>query len=181
MGYEIRGLDRLQTKVSKLSSIIKDAVVDATQELTDLAQEYAVQNVQSNFKHPTGELAGSIRTEVSEKADGKISGRVFTDKKQGVFTEFGTGPVGQASTKDLPPGINPIYTQTRWFFPVDSVDRDLHTLYGMTIVEIQGTEFYMTRGQPARPWLYPALKEASEFTEDIYQEHVSKRLREGLK
>ena len=93
---------------------------------------------------------------------------------------MGTGQVGQASQKDLPPGMNPVYTQEPWFFPVDSVDIDLNAIYGMPIIKIQGKEFYRTNGQPARPFLYPALKEGTENAADIYKQHIQKSIRGGL-
>ncbi len=50
----------------------------------------------------------------------------------------------------------------------------------MPNITIQGKDFYITSGQPARPFLYPSLKEIMPKMGDIYKEHVQKELR-GLK
>lgn len=181
MGVEIRGLDRLRNKLNLIPQLVEEATADAMNEAVDLTQEYAVQNIQSNFKYPSGGLAGSVETEVAKNVDNEIVGRVFSKKEHSFYTEFGTGLVGQNSPKDLPPGVVPVYSQQPWFFPVASVDKDLHALYGMLIIKIQEVEFYLTRGQPARPWLYPALKQTSEELPEIFKENVSKKLKEGFK
>lgn len=181
MGVEIRGLDRLRRKIKLIPSLVKEANIDATRELTDLTEGYATQNIQSSSKYPTGELSTSVKKEVAEDVSGSVVGRVWSDKKHAFYKEFGTGPVGDASPKDLPPGVNPVYTQQKWFFPTSAVDKDLNALYGMLIVQIKEVEFYMTRGQPARPWLYPALKDAMEEAEEIYTENINRKLKEGLK
>ncbi|MGX7195158.1 HK97 gp10 family phage protein [Enterococcus olivae] len=174
-------MNRLRRKLKQIPKIAKEAAIDATSDVVDLTQIYAVQNVQSQSKHPTGELAQSIKTEVAEDVSGNVVGRVWSDKKQAFFKEFGTGPVGQESPKDLPPGIVLSYRQTRWFFPTSYVDRDLSLLYGMLTVSIKEVDFYMTRGQPASPWLYPALKDASKEAPGIFKETLNRYMKEGLK
>lgn len=179
MGVQIKGLSSLKAKTKKAPKIISQGVVNATHELTDIVHGYAVQNVQSSVKHGSGELAGSIKTEVAEAADSQVAGRIWTDKKQGVFRELGTGPVGEASTKNLPPGITPVYTQTPWFIPASEVP-DLEELYGMLRITIQGVDYFRTSGQPARPWLYPALLEGQKQAPEIVQKHVKQSMK-GLK
>lgn len=94
---------------------------------------------------------------------------------------MGTGKVGETSPKDLPDGVNPVYTQVPWFIPADEVGMDLNALYGMPKITIQGKIYYKSNGQPARPFLYPSLKEGMENYEEVYKEHVQKGLRGGLK
>ncbi|PEF14836.1 hypothetical protein CON87_32900, partial [Bacillus cereus] len=86
-------------------------------EITELVRSAAELRLASSMKFSSGELLGSLKTEVVENAEGKIVGRVWSDKAQAIYREFGTGPNGQASSKDLPEGVNPVYTQTRWFIP----------------------------------------------------------------
>ena len=50
-------------------------------------------------------------------------------------------------------------------------------VYGIPRVTIKGQDFFMTRGQPARPWLYPSMKEVVEMAEDIYKDRVKEGLR----
>ncbi len=182
MGVEIRGLDRLKGKLGKASTAAKKGVESAVYEITQEVSGRASSNVQSSVKYGTGESAGSVKDEVITKSSGGITGHVWSDKKQLLFREFGTGPNGEKSTKDLPQGITPVYTQKAWFFPVSSSIEDLTALYGIPKIEIQGVEFYKTSGQPARPWLYPALKYVEEnMAKDIVKRNVQEAIQKGLK
>lgn len=181
MGVEISGLDRLKGKLGKVSESAQKGVEKAVYEITQEVSGRAVSNL-SSIKHGTGESAGSVKDEVVAKSSGGISGHVWSDKKQLLFRELGTGPNGEKSTKDLPPGITPVYTQKAWFFPVSSSIEDLTALYGIPKIEIQGVEFYKTSGQPARPWLYPALKYVEEnMAKDIVKRNVQEAIQKGLK
>lgn len=181
MGVEIRGLDRLKGKLGKVSLSAQKGAEQAVYEITQEVSGRASSNLQSSVKHGTGELAGSVKDEVVTKSSGEISGHVWTDKKEGLFREMGTGPNGEKSTKDLPPGVIPVYTQKAWFFPVSAVLNDLTELYGIPKIEIQGVEFYKTSGQPARPWLYPALKYVEEnMAKEIVEWNVSEAIKRGL-
>lgn len=178
MGIEIKGLDRLKSKLSTLPKVLDEVVNSATYEITELVRSAAELRLSSSMKYSSGELIGSLKSEVVENAEGKIVGRVWSDKAHAIYREFGTGPNGQASSKDLPEGVNPVYTQTRWFIPAEEVGIDLNEIYGMPKIAIQGKEFYITSGQPARPFLYPSLKEILPQMPEIYKEHVQKKLRE---
>lgn len=182
MGVEIRGLGRLKSKLGKVSASAQKGAEQAIYEITQEVSGRASNNLQSSIKHGTGELAGSVKDEVVVNSNGNYVGRVFSDKKQAVFREMGTGPNGEKSTKDLPPGITPVYTQKAWFFPVSASVEDLTALYGIPKIEIQGVEFYKTSGQPARPWLYPALKYVEEnMAEDILKRNINEAIQKGLK
>lgn len=181
MGVEIRGLSKFNQQMKSVPKLISKAVEGANGELVELVRGDAESNLASSVKHGSGELVGSIKTEVASDGKGKSTGHVWTDKKTGIFREFGTGPNGEASAKDLPEGIHPVYTQTPWFFPVDSVDQDLTALYGMFKITIKGTEYYKTSGQPARPWLYPALKSGTKDSGEIVKRHVQSNIRKGLR
>lgn len=182
MGVEVRGLGRLKSKLGKVSASAQKGAEQAIYEITQEVSGRASSNLQSSIKHGTGELAGSVKDEVVVNSNGNYVGRVFSDKKQAVFREMGTGPNGEKSTKDLPPGITPVYTQKAWFFPVSASIEDLTALYGIPKIEIQGVEFYKTSGQPARPWLYPALKYVEEnMAEDIFKRNISEAIKKGLK
>lgn len=181
MGIEIRGLGRLKSKLGKVSVSAQKGAEQAIYEITQEVSGRAVGNL-SNIKHGSGELVGSVKDEVATKSSGEISGHVWTDKKEGLFREMGTGPVGEKTTKDLPPGVTPVYTQKAWFFPVSASVEDLTALYGIPKIEIQGVEFYKTSGQPARPWLYPALKYVEEnMAKEIVKRNVQEAIQKGLK
>ncbi|KAF1291049.1 HK97 gp10 family phage protein [Candidatus Enterococcus leclercqii] len=178
MGVEIKGLDSLRRKLKATPKILEDAMWDATFEITELIKQATELRIDSSVKYGSGELSGSYKNEVVINAQGKIVARIWSDKEQAMYREFGTGPVGQASQKDLPEGITPVYSTSAWFIPVDEVEIDLEAIYGIPRITIQGKDFFLTRGQPARPALYPSLKEIVEQAPDIYKEHVQKRLKE---
>lgn len=178
MGVEIRGMDSLRRKLKATPKILEDAMWDATFEITELIKQATELRIASSVKYSSGELLGSFKNEVVINAQGKIVGRVWSDKEQAMYREFGTGPIGQASQKDLPEGVTPVYSTSAWFIPAEKTGVDLEAVYGIPRITIQGKDFFLTRGQPARPALYPSLKEIVEQAPDIYKEHVQKRLEE---
>lgn len=180
MRIEINGKDKLLNQLEGLPNVIKKAVYNATYEITEDVQGRIESKLSSSVKYSSGELMGSFKSEVTEDPSGNIVGRNWSDNKVAVFREFGTGPVGAGSPKDLPEGIHPAYTMEPWFFPAGSVDVDLEAIYGMVKMEINGKEFYRTSGQPARPFMYLAFKEAMEHAEEVLKEHVQENLRKGL-
>lgn len=177
MGVEIRGMDRLKSKLKAMPKIIEDAVWDGTFDIVEEISTNAISRLQSSEKHGSGELAGPVKHEVVIDSSGNVVGRVWSDKDTAIFREFGTGPVGEASSKELPPGVTPVYSHERWFIPVNKVAIDLEAVYDIPRVTIKDQDFFMTRGQPARPWLYPSLKEVEERAPDM----LADRVKEGLK
>lgn len=181
MGVQIKGLESLNRKLKTLPKLMEEAVWDATFDITEETAARAAGKLQSSIKYGSGELAGSVKNEVVINGQGKIVGRVWSDKPEALFREMGTGPVGEASAKQLPKGVNPVYTQETWFIPADKVGVDLEVVYGIPKITIKGNDFYMTRGQPARPFMYPSLLEAMESAPDAIRERVQSKLHEGLK
>lgn len=101
----------------------------------------------------TGYLRNSIHTKV--KYDGEdIVGTVGTNLDYGIYVEMGTGPVGEESTKILPPDVIPKYKQEGWYYKADD-----------------GNVYY-TKGQVAKPFLYPAFKS----NENNAKEYIKKGL-----
>lgn len=87
----------------------------------------------------SGELRGSIYTKVSQDANATI-GSVYTNKEYAPYVEFGTGPVGASNHQGISPNVAVTYTQKGWVWP-----------------DVDGG-FHATEGQPAQPFMYPALK-----------------------
>lgn len=86
MGVRIKGLDRLNRKLSEMPKALQNATWDATFEVTEEVRGRAESELASSVKHGSGELLGSVKNEVETNKDGKLVGRVWTDKKQGVFS-----------------------------------------------------------------------------------------------
>lgn len=107
----------------------------------------------------TGETRNSIVTNVIRDAEFDIVGTVGSSLPNAVFEEFGTGPKGQASAKDLPEGVSITYRQTPWVFKLK--DR-----------------FITTRGKPARPFLLPAFKNNEAKIKENIQKAIKSAMRE---
>lgn len=173
---EVRGLDNLMHKLEVLPGKLNDALWDANFDIVELADEKAVRELQSSVKHGSGELAQSLKYEVTEDGNGHVIGRLWSDDPVATYRELGTGLVGEASSKELPEGVNPVYTQHAWFIPADKVDTDLNAIYGMPVITIAGKKFYRTNGQPARQFLVPAIRAAGDEGTDIIKQHIGKEL-----
>lgn len=183
MGVEVRGLDRLKGKLGIVSTAVEEGAEESVSEMIKEVSDRASSNLQSSIKHASGEIAGSVKEDLETNSKGKVKGRVWSDKESYTYREFGTGPVGEKSDKsEISPLITPVYKQKAWFFPVSASKNDLTALYGIPKIEIQGVEYYRTSGQPARPWLYPALKYVEEnMAEDILKWNINDAIKKGLK
>lgn len=105
---------------------------------------------------------GQLRVSITERLeiDGKdIVEIVGTNAKHAMYNEFGTGPVGAASPKHLPPGFEPTYRSDGWVYTLDD-----------------GATFIRTKGQPAKPFLYPAFVQNKQNIENI----IHNAIKDGL-
>lgn len=125
-------------------------------EATDLVRDEAVKNV--NMKtHGTGELAGSIYGEVRQAQHG-LEGVVYTDNDHAHYVEFGTGSVGAESDhSSVSPNVPLVYSGKKyWRYQDDSGN------------------WHTTSGQPAKPFLYPALKDNTQKILDMANKDIKK-------
>lgn len=139
---EVQGVRSLMRKFHKLGSM-EPVVYKSVKRQAEVVRGVAVKlcPVYSgpwSFV-PRGELKRSIYTKVEQDADATI-GCVYTDAKHAIFEEFGTGPVGQANHTGISPEVPVAYTQEQWVW-----------------ADEEGG-FHTTEGQPAQPFMYPALK-----------------------
>lgn len=173
---EIKGADNLMHKLEVMPEKLNNALWDVNFDIVQMADKNAVRELQSSMKHSSGELSSSLKYEVMENTDGHVIGRLWSDDPVAMYRELGTGRVGEASEKDLPDNVHPVYTQHAWFIPADKVDIDLNAVYGMPLITIGGKKYYRTNGQPARQFMVPAIREAGENGPKVIQEHVRKEL-----
>ena len=125
-----------------------------------------------------GELRGSIFT-VVETEGRNVTGICYTDKKYGPYVEFGTGPKGQENHEGISPDTTPVYTQSPWWIHEGSgpneVDRATAEKYGWFYIDTPEGRFYQCTGQPAQPFLYPALKNNEKQIEQVIREELRKQ------
>jgi len=163
----IKGLDMLTKQLRSIGESSPEASRRATfavaQTMADEAKQRFI--AESRFTSGEGGTAGNLTAEVEMDGNNAI-GRVNAASPIFIYREFGTGPNGEASVKDLPEGVNPVYTQVGWLIP-QAESGDL-SQYGYPTIEIKGSKFHPSNGQPAKPFLYPAFKEVAENAESIY-------------
>ena len=153
---KIEGLDRLYRKIARLHNIdIKPIIEDATIRVRDEAK--------MRVPVDTGELQNSIDYNVDISAKG-FTGKVFTNKEHGLYVELGTGPKGEANHIGISPEIKPIYSPSGWVY----YDTDKQ-------------KFIFTNGQPARPFMYPALHDNREKISKFIQSRVQRKIEEASK
>ena len=139
-------VDRTLKKLSELD--MKQAVADAIQTVRAAAV--------LNCPVDTGELRQSIYADVEGDANRAV-GTCWTNRAYAPYVEFGTGPKGQANHAGISPEVTPVYTQVPWWIHESQVDRRTAEKYRWFYIDTPQGRFYQCTGQPAHPFLYPAL------------------------
>ena len=170
-----KDFNNLIKKLSELDS-------GAGQEVTMRAVKQAGVIVQSQAKllisSDTGALARSVRVKNEAKED-MVSSTVYTNSKYAPYYEFGTGPNGEANHQEISPKVSPRYKQTGWMIPADAMPVDKAEGYGFKIIYKNGDVIgYGTRGQMARPFMYPALHDQEQAIEKNTERLFRKKLKE---
>lgn len=163
--------DELLKKLNELeNSAFADDLIMAVNDCITLVQNTAKDLCPTHH----GELKNSIHTMTEEKDD-KIAAACYTDKEYAPFVEFGTGPVGEENHEGISPDAPWAYGQSGWMIPGDAMTRYEAEEYGLGAVEDKDGEpiGYLTNGQPARPYMYPALKDN--------EDEIRERLGEAVK
>lgn len=126
----------------------------------------------------TGELRNSIFTDVNQEGN-TVRGTCYTNKEYAQYVEFGTGPAGQASHEGVSPNVAVAYRQSPWWIHEGSgpneIDRETAETYHFPYVDTSEGRFYRCTGQPASPFMYPALKNNEESIIRIIREEANRR------
>ena len=153
----VNGVEGLMRKFNKLGSM-EPIVAKAVKKQAERVRGVAVKLCPANH----GELRGSIHTKVEQDSDSTI-GCVYTNKEYAAYVEFGTGPEGQANHEGISPNVPVTYTQEPWWFPGDKVNPSDADKYHWPQSSNGEKTFYFTNGQPAQPFMYPALKSMEKY------------------
>jgi HK97 gp10 family phage protein len=129
-----------------------------------------------------GSLRESIRT-YTEKTEDGVRSEVYTNSIYAPFVEFGTGSTGQAHHKNISPNIDPVYSQSGWTMPADAMSPEDAEQYGFGIARGKDGEIigYYTKGQVARPFLYPAFKSKEKTVAKEIEEALAREMERRLK
>lgn len=168
---QVQGLNGLNRQLERLQNI-KPTVVKAVKTENLRVQRNAVLLCPSNH----GELRHSIKTK-TEATESMVTGTTYTNKEYAAYVEFGTGPLGQANHSGITPEITPAYTQTSWWFPGKDVpEQDAAKYHWPKMTAKNGDVLYLTQGQPAQPFMYPAIKN----NEQAIRNSIAGQLRDGI-
>lgn len=144
---DIKNAERLIKKLNHLGSRGQDIVYKGIARATTLVYDEA----QLRAPSQSGELKQAhIKQQVKRVGGQHIEGVVSTNA-YGVYVEFGTGPKGQADHAGVAP-IGVTYRSTPWYIHKDQVKGPYKFL--------ERGDYYLTYGQKAQPFLYPAWKSA---------------------
>lgn len=169
----ILGKKEVLQKLEKLSQM---DIYDATEEAIQFVRSQAI----SNAPVDSGELQQSIYAE-TEKTEYGARGECFSNKKYAPYVELGTGPAGQKSHSGTSPNVSVAYTQRPWWIHEgpgeNEVDRATAEKYRWFYIDTPQGRFYQCSGQPAQPFMYPALANHTDEIEEIYV----KKIREEMK
>ena len=167
--------------IKKLSEIDSEA----GQEVAMRAVKQAGALVQSQAKllitGDTGALARSVRVK-NEVKEESVTSTVYTNSKYAPYYEFGTGPNGEANHQGISPNVSPRYRQTGWMIPADAMTIDKAEAYGFRVAYKNGDVIgYYTKGQMARPFMYPALHDQEDKIMKNTERLFKKKLKEICK
>lgn len=150
----INGVDSLMKKLNALGGNANKVLETSIAKQTKLVQGEA----KDLCPVDCGDLQQRIYTDVKSHQS-KVIGKVFTNVEYAAYVEFGTGKKGEASGGDKYPG-QLSYKQDKWLVNIPDV--------GPRWIE----------GQPAQPFMYPALKNNKELIKKNIASDLEKKIRE---
>ena len=119
-----------------------------------------------------GELRNSIRVRLKVNGN-KISSEIFTNSDHGSYVELGTGPKGLANHSGISREVSVSYRSSPWYVHEDQINVGPYHFQKMG-------EFYKMYGQPAQPYLYPALKDNHDRVSRSISKFISRKLKEQI-
>lgn len=130
---EIKGIKNLMSKLDSLGGNVETTMHKAI----EYCGKYVEDEAKLNCPVDIGDLRQSIQHQTINES-GHVSSTVYTNSDHAAYVEFGTGKVGESTNKNS--NVNVAYTQDKW------------------LANIPGVGPRYINGQPAQPYLYPALK-----------------------
>lgn len=170
----IVGLRSLMIKCTNISDkVANEYLLEALKRGTLIVRDAAVMLAPVNH----GELRHSIRRK-HQRTDEGARGIVYTNKEYAPYVEFGTGPKGEENHEGISPLVSPTYTQTPWWIHESQIDRQTAELYHWFYIDTPDGRFYQVTGQPAQPFMYPALHDTKEEVVNKMGTYLAKKIKE---
>lgn len=170
----------------------KDGVTELSAELGKICTELgkaeglkdATQFVRSAAAHAVPRFTGYLRSNIFQDVEvGKnvAVGTVYTNISYAKYVEFGTGPIGANNHEGISPEVTPAYRMTPWIIPESEIDVGVAEHYGWEPVETSKGRGYSCLGQPAKPFMYPALKDHEDEVLRRINDDIDRVLKKVLK
>lgn len=164
----ILGATKLNKRFDKLSKVdIKNGISKGISFVQEAAK--------ANCPVFDGELRSKIMTDVTEEGD-TVRGVCWPAVEHGTYVELGAGPKGQANHEGISPDITVAYTQSPWWIHESQMDRKVAEHYHFFHIDTPQGRFYQCTGQPAQPYLYPALKDNEDAVFEIITKEIKRQL-----
>jgi len=137
ISFTLSGFDEITAAFEELG----DLALDVAAEIVETSQDELETLAKENARVDTGDLREKIISMPIYSDRGVVYGNVLSAAPHGAYIEFGTGPKGAQNHSGTDPEAQSRvrYRSTPWLFP-----------------RKDGT-FRYTHGQPAKPYMYPAL------------------------
>lgn len=152
----IIGIEILLKRLNSLGGNVEETLYNSIVKQTKFVQGEAKELCPVD----TGDLRESIKDN-TRKYKNKIVGSIYTNSDHAAYVEFGTGKVGERTNQNT--NINISYKQDKWKVNIPDV--------GVRWIE----------GQPAQPYLYPALKNNEENILENIKVDVKQAIKEVAK
>ena len=172
-----QNVDKLLLKINNLQDSVSKKEFEKVMNRANKQYVQAQAKLLCPVNH--GELRNSIKTDV-ESSNNSVTAITYTNAEHASFVEFGTGPVGQANHDGISPNVSPTYSQHGWGIPADKVDPADAIKYKWPKRTYGGKDYYMTSGQPAQPFIYPALKNNEDKVRDKVAKDLGKIIRKKV-
>lgn len=170
----VDGMKDFEMKLDQLVDVdLKKAVGKAVQTV----RSAAIMNMNEHID--TGALRQKIYADVEDNGDAAI-GTCWTNELYAPYLEFGTGPKGQENHAGISPEITPAYTQSPWWIHESQVDKRVAEKYHWFYIDTSKGRFYQCTGQPAYPFMYPALKDNQELILEGMRADFSASIKESI-
>lgn len=156
MNKNVVGLESLLNKLNKLGGNVEETLYNSISKQTKFIQGEAKELCPVD----TGDLRNSIKANTIKNKN-EIVGKVHTNMRHSLYVEFGTGKVGEKTNTNTK--VNVSYKQDKWLANIPDV--------GPRWIE----------GQPAQPYLYPALKNNEDKILENIKDDIKKAIKEVAK
>lgn len=174
----IKGMKSLTQKLASMNEVSLEQSRKAIGKNLLRVQADAKRNLAGSVTHSSGELMNSIHVDTKIE-NNEVIGRVYTTNAHAMYVEFGTGPIGKASIKEIPPGVALQYKDKGWLVPVKYFPD--YEQYGMIAIDIKGELFVPTRGQEAQQFMTKAAKKHKAKMGKEISSSIGKQISEDLR